>query len=154
MSEDRRKVEAIYGGKLRVRACGLLKRSDGALLCALHRGVGPAGRLWVPPGGGVEFGETLAQTLAREFAEEAGLAITVGPLVAVFEFVESPLHAIELFYEVAAQGGSPTLGQDPEWPADEPPLLEALAWVTPAQAAAEPAMYHGVVRQVLLGQPA
>lgn len=145
MVEDRHKVEAIYGGKLRVRVCGLLKRPDGAVLCALHRGVGPTGRLWVPPGGGVEFGETMAQTLVREFAEETGLAVAVGGLVAVHEFVQPPLHAIEVFYEVSATGGHLALGQDPEWPADQPPLLEALAWVTPGQVAEEKALFHKVL---------
>ncbi len=145
MVEDRHKVETIYGGKLRVRVCGLLKRADGAVLCALHRGVGPTGRLWVPPGGGVEFGETLAQTLVREFVEETGLEVEVGDLVSVHEFVQPPLHAIEVFYEVRAIGGTLALGTDPEWPTHQPPVLEALAWVLPEQVAADKTLFHRVL---------
>ena len=88
---------------------------DGAILCGLHKGVGPLGQLWVPPGGGLEFGEVITECLKREFKEETGLDILAGPLVGLYEFVEVPLHALELFYRVNLEAeGIPTLGKDPE----------------------------------------
>lgn len=150
MSEERRKVETFYGGKLRLRICGLLQRNDGALLCALHHGVGELNRLWVPPGGGLDFGEKLDDCLRREFLEETGLDISVGSLHSVHEFVRPPLHAVELFYHVTASSTQvPVLGTDPEWPSDLPPVISELAWVLPGDIA-DPRLYHAVVREVLL----
>jgi len=126
-------MEAHYGGRLRVRVCGVLRRqSDGAVLCALHKGVGPRGQLWVPPGGGLDFGESLTDCLKREFLEETNLLVEIGPLMNVYEFIEPPLHALELFYQVETIGESePLLGLDPEWPLDQPPVLAALGWFGP-----------------------
>lgn len=149
MSEERRKVETFYGGKLRLRICGLLRREDGALLCALHQGVGELGRLWVPPGGGLDFGEKLEDCLRREFVEETGLEVSVGALHSVHEFIRPPLHAVEMFYEVSASSRqAPRLGTDPEWPRDLPPVILELAWVLPKDVD-DPRLYHAVVRQVL-----
>lgn len=149
MSEERRKVETFYGGKLRVRICGLLRREDGALLCALHQGVGELGRLWVPPGGGLNFGEKFEECLQREFLEETGLKVAVGALHSVHEFVKPPLHAVELFYHVTASTEhAPVLGSDPEWPADQPPVISELAWVA-TNDLTDSRLYHAVVHQIL-----
>ena len=57
------------------------------------------------PGGHVEFGETNAETLIREFKEEIGADITVGDLKWVaevfFPWGDKPCHQICLYYEVA-----------------------------------------------------
>ena len=56
------------------------------------------------PGGHVEFGETNAQTLAREFKEEIGADIIVGDLKWVaeifFPWGDKPCHQICLYYDV------------------------------------------------------
>jgi 8-oxo-dGTP pyrophosphatase MutT (NUDIX family) len=56
------------------------------------------------PGGHVAFGETNAQTLAREFKEELGAEITVGDLKWVaevfFPWGNKPCHQICLYYMV------------------------------------------------------
>lgn len=44
--------------------------------------------LWYPPGGAVDFGETLRVAAAREFAEETGLSVEVGQLLTVTESVD------------------------------------------------------------------
>jgi 8-oxo-dGTP pyrophosphatase MutT (NUDIX family) len=60
---------------VRIRACGLVFR-DGKVL--LQRKVQDA--VWALPGGRVEAGETPQAALAREFIEELGWKVTVGPL--------------------------------------------------------------------------
>lgn len=96
-----------------MRVCGLLERG-GQLLLARHEGIGPAGHLWLPPGGGLEFSESAEQCLVREFQEECGVQIHLGPFYHLDEFIDPPLHAIELFYKVNLVSGEPTLGTDPE----------------------------------------
>jgi 8-oxo-dGTP diphosphatase len=107
-------ISKTYGKRLRVRACGLLY-DEGRLLLVNHRLPGrPA--WWAPPGGGVEFGESLERTLVREFEEETNLKISVGQFAFGCEFFHDPLHAIELFFWVTRIGGELQLGQDPELP--------------------------------------
>jgi 8-oxo-dGTP diphosphatase len=52
--------------------------------------------------------------LKREFLEETGLTIEVGAFRFGCEFVNPPLHAVELFFEVARTGGNLIAGDDPE----------------------------------------
>jgi 8-oxo-dGTP diphosphatase len=106
---------SVYGGKVRVRACGLLVR-DGALLLLRHEGIGPGGHLWSPPGGGVDFGSTAEETVKREFLEETGLQVDVLGFLFANEHLDDIHHAIELFFEVRETGGTLILGSDPEEP--------------------------------------
>lgn len=99
------------GNKVRVRVCGICFRGD-ELLLVNHRGL-YGHDFWAPPGGGVEFKETAEIALKREFLEECGLSISLGSFLFACEFVNPPLHAVELFFEVSATG-SPVLGFDPE----------------------------------------
>ena len=140
-SDTGRKVGELYGGRVRVRACGLVLREN-KLLLALHRGVGPLGYLWVPPGGGGEFGETLAETVARELWEECGIRAEVGALFKLYEYINLPLHAIELFYKIDSFEGNPILGRDPEMDG----VLTELRWMGPAELKGlEPGSIHQVV---------
>lgn len=105
------KIGEIYGNKVRIRVCGLCWQND-SLLLVKHQIEGQP--LWAPPGGGVEFGELLNETLKREFLEETGLEVRPGKFLFGCEFVKNPLHAIELFFEVTAVTGSVKSGRDPE----------------------------------------
>lgn len=101
-------------GRLRVRACGILVEQEKMLLVQLHSPVTDS-LIWMPPGGGVERGESLQQTLVREFKEETGLNIAVGKLLYLNEFIEEPFHAIEFYFRVSKISGNPALGSDPEF---------------------------------------
>jgi 8-oxo-dGTP diphosphatase len=105
-------VARIYGNKVRVRACGLCWH-DNQLLMINHRSI-TNNDFWAPPGGGVDFGKSLSDTLKKEFWEEANLHITPGKFVFGCEFIQHPIHAIELFYDVAIQSGTLKTGYDPE----------------------------------------
>lgn len=106
-------VKRVYGHNLRVRVVGILIRNEKVLLIR-HQGLGTAGHLWAPPGGGMEFGADATSNLRREFKEETGLEIEVGDLLFVHEVLSHPLHAIELFFNVNQTGGKLILGKDPE----------------------------------------
>lgn len=114
----RQEVLKLYGNRLRLRVCGLY-REDDRLLMVRHRGIGPTDTFWCPPGGGAQFGETIPNALIREFSEETGLSVSIGPMLFVNEFIQPPLHAMELFFEVALTGGTLRQGTDPEMGLDE-----------------------------------
>jgi 8-oxo-dGTP diphosphatase len=114
-----------YGGKIRIRVCGVCERGDQVLLIN-HRGITDNDIFWSVPGGGVEFNETLEDALKREFLEETGLEIKVCEFLGIFEFIENNFHAIELFYKVNIIGGNELLGVDPEL---EINIFEELKWM-------------------------
>jgi 8-oxo-dGTP diphosphatase len=105
-------VHRFYGNKIRVRACGLCFSGENILLIN-HSGI-TASNFWSPPGGGVNFGESVEQCLKREFLEETGLSVDVMDFLFACELVRPPLHAIELFFKVQATGGHLRKGTDPE----------------------------------------
>jgi len=106
-------VTETFGHRVRLRVCGICAEGNHVLLVN-HRGVGPLENFWMPPGGGVHFGESAPEALQREFREETGLAVRVGNLMFVNEFIGPPLHAVELFFRVYAVGGRLRTGTDPE----------------------------------------
>jgi 8-oxo-dGTP diphosphatase len=69
---------------------------------------------WAPPGGGVEFGQPVNETLRKEFKEETGLNIRPGDFLFGCEFIQKPIHSIELFYAVTIDSGTLKTGSDPE----------------------------------------
>lgn len=113
-------IPEIYSNRTRVRACGLCWQGE-KLLMVNHRGL-TAGNFWSPPGGGIEFGETVADTLVREFREETGIAIQPGRFQFVCEYIgpkkRSQIHAVELFFEVGYLSGEALKGSDPETDAE------------------------------------
>ncbi len=83
--------------------------------------------VWMPPGGGLEFGETLEDCLKREFREETGAEIEVGEFLFLNELIDDPYHAVELFYRVRQTGGEIRLGSDPEH-SNHSQVLKAVEW--------------------------
>ena len=106
-------LASIYGQRLRLRVCGILSQQSSVLMVK-HKGLGPRGTLWAPPGGGTNFGESIKESLIREFQEETGLKVSVGPFRCISEFLNRPLHAVELFFDVEKVTGEIKVGFDPE----------------------------------------
>ncbi|MGI9544626.1 MAG: NUDIX domain-containing protein [Cyclobacteriaceae bacterium] len=102
-----------FGNRLRLRVCGICYEEERVLMIK-HKGVGPEGYLWSPPGGGVEFGSSLSENLIREFKEETGLEIQVLDFMFAYELLQPPFHAVELFFRVKRLSGKLKTGYDPE----------------------------------------
>ncbi len=117
-----RLVRALPGfeQRVRVRVGGLLfddAEAPSAVVLVEHEGIWSNDPFWTPPGGGVEYGESLPEALVREVKEETGLAVEVGPLRYTLDFVRPPLHAVSFYFECRVPGGLPdafTAGADPE----------------------------------------
>lgn len=105
-------IKEIYGSRIRVRVCGLCWK-DEKLLMIRHKSLKKGG-FWAPPGGGIDFNQTINETLQREFMEETGLTVNPGTFLFGCEFIHDPLHAIELFYHIDRSHGSIRKGYDPE----------------------------------------
>ncbi len=128
-------IPAAFRDRVRVRVGALLteRSADGGtrVLLVEHSGLWDEHPFWTPPGGGVEPGESLAEALRREVLEETGLAVTVGPMRYVLDFVRAPLHAVSVYFECdpAAPLASAVLGSDPEL-ADAAQILRDLRAVS------------------------
>lgn len=102
------KTNKIYN-----RVCGICIENDKILLIK-HVPSFKMPYFWLPPGGGIEVGESLENALKREFIEETGLEIAVNELLFVNQYIESPIHAIEFFFRITIIGGNLLKGYDPE----------------------------------------
>ena len=108
-----------------IRVLAAILAKDGRYLVAKRPAHKRHGGLWEFPGGKVEPGETDAQALARELAEELGLAdVIAGPVR--FERHDDGSPYTIVFIEATATGVAQPLEHD------------ALAWATPAELAAYP----------------
>lgn len=138
-------VHSFYGGRTRVRICGLVEQ-DEKLLMINHLGVSKTD-FWAPPGGGLNFGETAEECLKREVLEETGLEIKVGSFLFACELIRLPLHAIELFFVIEAAAGRLKTGRDPE--AGSPSIIKQAKFMSWGEINALPSEHkHGVFHQV------
>ena len=114
LEAGKQELHKLYGNKLRVRVCGICVVDDRILLVR-HTSVGSENIFWSPPGGGMEFGESAASALSREFLEETRLVVEVGEMLFVNELILAPLHAVEIFFQVKIISGDLSIGFDPEF---------------------------------------
>jgi 8-oxo-dGTP diphosphatase len=95
----------------RLGCAGIVRRGDDVLLG--QRNKDPNRGLWVLPGGGVDFGESLVQTLKRELAEEAGIDIEVDDLFDISELINLPdEHRVIFYMNARYRGGEPVASSD------------------------------------------
>jgi ADP-ribose pyrophosphatase YjhB (NUDIX family) len=95
----------------RLGCAGLVWRGDQVLMGL--RSKEPNRGLWVLPGGGVEFGESFAQTLERELSEEAGIGVKVRDIFKTYELINPPNEHRVIVYLVADhRSGEPIPSSD------------------------------------------
>lgn len=133
-------VAKTYGNKVRIRVCGLCREND-SILMVNHSGITPTD-FWAPPGGGVDFGQSVVEALKKEFREETHLEIAVGAFAFGCEYINAPIHSIELFFDVQITGGKLRTGHDPELQ-----IIRDVAFLSPADLRAmSPDVLHGIFR--------
>jgi len=92
---------------VQVAASGIVVVDDAILL--VRRVRPPAAGKWSVPGGRVEYGETLRETVAREVREETGLDVEVGEFAGWVERIEPDTHFVILDFFATPRDASQTL---------------------------------------------
>ena len=119
----------VTGPRLAVRAVVL----DAGRLLVVNAYPGEESDLWCAPGGGVERGHDLPDNLRREVAEETGLAVEPGRLLAVSEFhnPDTDFHQVDLIYAARLLGpAAAAVLRDPSG------VVNRLRWVDAVELAA------------------
>ncbi|MDR7131435.1 8-oxo-dGTP diphosphatase [Algoriphagus sp. 4150] len=122
-----KEIEAKFGNHLRSRVNGILIQDEKILMIKHLMGNGKI--MWSVPGGGMLYGQSAVENLKREFPEETGLHIEVKAYLFVHEYLATPLHAMEHFFQVEKTGGNLTLGTDPELYPDSQIIAE-VQWMS------------------------
>ena len=123
---------------------------DADRLLLVRRGRGPAAGEWSVPGGRVEAGETLAEAVVRELAEETGLEGVCDQLVGWVERIGPDQHYVILDFRVTVLDDQPPEAGDDAaeaaWVA-----LEDVADLALVEGLAEFLHAHGVLRTFACG---
>jgi 8-oxo-dGTP diphosphatase len=118
-------IAKTYGNRVRIRICGLCWEGE-KLLMVRHKFENSY--FWAPPGGGLEFGESIELALKREFLEETGISVQPQRFAFGCEFIKNALHAVELFFNVVHVSGEVVIGHDPELQ-----LIDKVQFLTPTE---------------------
>ena len=110
----------------------------------VRRGRGPAQGTWSIPGGRVEAGETLAEAVVRELAEETGLAGVCETLVGWAERIGPGYHYVILDFTVTLLSDTEPMAGDDAAEARWVPLSE-VAELQLAEGLAEFLHDHGIL---------
>ena len=83
----------------RVRVAGILIEDDRILLIEHTKN---NRKYWLVPGGGVDWGESAAEALIREFKEDTGLDIEVEKFLFISETIapDKQKHVINLYFKI------------------------------------------------------
>jgi ADP-ribose pyrophosphatase YjhB (NUDIX family) len=122
----KKEIVKNFGERLRIRVNGVLIK-EGEILMLKHK-MGENSYFWNVPGGGMEYGSNAEENLKREFYEETGLNVKVEKFLCTFEYLNPPLHTIELYFVVSKNGGEMILGKDPEL-TDQEQLISEIAFL-------------------------
>lgn len=105
-----------------VVAVGAIVFDDRGRVLVIQRGAPPGEGLWSVPGGKLEYGERVADAVAREVREETGLEVEPLRLIGVYsdpanhQIVAYPdgnvIHYVSSVFECAVRGGTLACGAE------------------------------------------
>lgn len=95
----------------RIRVAAIIVE-DGRILLVRHEKDGQS--YWMLPGGGVDYGETLAEALRRELREELNIEAAIGPLMLANDSIpeDRHRHIVNLYFAARITGGELRTGGD------------------------------------------
>lgn len=84
---------------------------------------------WLPPGGGLQFRESLEDAVQRECFEETGLNVKPVKLLYINEFIYDQVHAVEFYFLVErADQKEAVKGTDPEL-SEADQIIQDIFWI-------------------------
>jgi 8-oxo-dGTP diphosphatase len=134
-------IAGVPGSRKRQRIAvyGVCRDGEGRILLARASPAITLQGRWFLPGGGVDHGESPTDSLRREIEEEAGLVVSVGPLLDVLSDVRTipdgtSLHTVRIIYRVASWSGTlrPEVGG----------TTDAVGWFTPEEVRGMPLAHY------------
>lgn len=86
----------------KITARGVVLDDSGKLYCVRLKAYGGKDEraFWCTPGGGIDEGESLYDTLHREMVEETGVAPVIGNLLYVQQFTFEGKEQLEFFFHI------------------------------------------------------
>ncbi len=134
-------IAGVPGSRKRQRIAvyGVCRDDEGRILLARASPAITLQGRWFLPGGGVDHGESPTDSLRREIEEEAGLVVSVGPLLDVLSDVRTipdgtSLHTVRIIYRVASWSGTlrPEVGG----------TTDAVGWFAPEEVRGMPLAHY------------
>jgi mutator protein MutT len=92
--------------------CGAAILDDQGRLLLVKRVKNPEADHWGVPGGKLDWGEAARTCAEREIAEELGIVIQAGRVLAVTDMVAPDYHWVAITYAVEAFTGEPSIQED------------------------------------------
>jgi 8-oxo-dGTP diphosphatase len=92
--------------------CGAAILDDQGRLLLVKRVKNPEADHWGVPGGKLDWGEAARTCAEREIAEELGIVIQAGRVLAVTDMVAPDYHWVAITYAVETFTGEPSIQED------------------------------------------
>lgn len=126
---SRHRLLKNFEGFTRVRVGAILIENDSILLIRQMSLFDTTISQFMPPGGGLNFQESIEAAVERECFEETGLSVKSRKLLYIHEFIFQQVHAVELFFLVERNSELPVvLGSDPEL-SESDQIIQELSWI-------------------------